>query len=49
LRWLAASAVAVLVVAALLGRPWSRSDPAPAAGAPIGQIVVSDSGGMCVQ
>lgn len=48
LRWLAASTVpvAVLVVAALLGRPWSRSDPAPAAGAPTGQIVVSDSAGI---
>jgi hypothetical protein len=49
LRWLAAPAVAVMVVAALLSRPWSRSEPAPAAGAPTGQIVVSDSGGMCVQ
>ena len=48
LRWLAASTVpvAVLVVAALLGRPWSRPDPAPAAGAPTGQIVVSDSAGI---
>jgi hypothetical protein len=46
LRWLAASAVAVMVVAALLSRPWSRSEPAPAAGAPTGQIVVSDSGGI---
>ena len=46
LRWLAASAVAVMVVAALLSRPWSRSEPAPAAGAPTGQIVVSDSAGI---
>jgi hypothetical protein len=49
LRWLAAPAVAVMVVAALLSRPWSRSEPAPAAGAPTGQIVVSDSVGVCVQ
>jgi hypothetical protein len=48
LRWLAASTVpvAVLVVAALLGRPWSRPDPAPAAGAPTGHIVVGDSAGI---